>query len=103
MATTAAAQEAAEAAVGAVGCGYDLTDDLRLFRAKPGGRLLDFAAAARDLVLPGGAVVPAVPAAIVTDKGERSRFRSDVLSFSQVNKQFIISNSSVLISESINS
>jgi hypothetical protein len=81
------AQEAAEAAVGAVGCGYDLTGDLRLGRAKPVGRLVEIDAAparARDLTLPGGAVVPGVPSGIVADKGERTRFRSDVLSFAQV-------------------
>ena len=79
------AQDAAEAAVGAVGCGYDLTGDLRLARAKPAGRLLEVdAAPARELSLPGGAVVAGVPAGIVADKGERTRFRSDVLSFAQV-------------------
>lgn len=82
------AQEAAEAAVGAVGCGYDLTGDLRLGRAKPGGRLVEVGAAgARELSLPGGAVVAGVPAGIVADKGERARFRSDVLSFVQMAEQ----------------
>ncbi|CAL4901861.1 unnamed protein product [Urochloa decumbens] len=85
------AQEAAEAAVGAVGCGYDLTGDLRLGKAKPGGRLVDIDGAlparARDLTLPGGAAVSGVPAGIVADKGERTRFRSDVLSFSQMAEQ----------------
>ncbi|CAL4894800.1 unnamed protein product [Urochloa decumbens] len=91
------AQEAAEAAVAAVGCGYDLTGDLRLSRAKPAGRLVDMdalalpgrpGAAARDLALPGvPAAVACVPAGIVADKGERTRFRSDVLSFSQMAEQ----------------
>nr|CAB3460753.1 unnamed protein product [Digitaria exilis] len=82
------AQDAAEAAVGAVGCGYDLTRDLRLGRAKPPGRLVEIdAAPARDLSLPGGAVVAGVPAGIVADKGERTRFRSDVLSFAQMAEQ----------------
>ncbi|OEL17148.1 MACPF domain-containing protein, partial [Dichanthelium oligosanthes] len=83
------AQDAAEAAVGAVGCGYDLTGDLRLGRAKPAGRLveLDAARGARELSLPGGAVVAGVPAGIVADKGERTRFRSDVLSFAQMAEQ----------------
>ncbi|CAN6336843.1 unnamed protein product [Urochloa humidicola] len=86
------AQEAAEAAVGAVGCGYDLTGDLRLSRAKPAGRLVDMdasASRARDLALPGaaGAAVAGVPAWIVADKGERTRFRSDVLPFSQMAEQ----------------
>ncbi|XP_040379836.1 MACPF domain-containing protein NSL1-like [Oryza brachyantha] len=84
------AQAAAEAAVGAVGCGYDLTSDLRLSRVKPGGRLVDIdgtSGAHRELVLPGGAVVPSVPVGIVADKGERTRFRSDVLSFAQMAEQ----------------
>jgi hypothetical protein len=82
------AQDAAEAAVRAVGCGYDLTDDLRLFRAKTSaGRLIDLSASPRDLSLPGGAVVHDVPAGIVADKGERARFRSDALPFSQMAEQ----------------
>ncbi|KAG8086377.1 hypothetical protein GUJ93_ZPchr0010g11169 [Zizania palustris] len=83
------AQAAAEAAVGAVGCGYDLTCDLRLGRAKPGGRLVDIDSARgeQELLLPGGTVVPGVPAGIVADKGDRTRFRSDVLSFAQMAEQ----------------
>ncbi|CAN6354412.1 unnamed protein product [Urochloa humidicola] len=87
------AQEAAEAAVSAVGCGYDLTGDLRLSRAKhPAGRLVDIDAASpspsrRDLTLPGGAAVAGVPAGIVADKGERTRFRSEVLPFAQMAEQ----------------
>ncbi|KAK3134870.1 hypothetical protein QOZ80_5BG0411820 [Eleusine coracana subsp. coracana] len=82
------AQAAAEAAVGAVGCGYDLTCDLRLARAKPAGRLVDLdGARGRDLALPGGAVVRGAPAGIAADKGERARFRSDVLSFAQMSEQ----------------
>ncbi|TVU00563.1 hypothetical protein EJB05_54026, partial [Eragrostis curvula] len=85
------AQAAAEAAVGAVGCGYDLTCDLRLTRAKPAGRLLLLVDAgtsrARDLVLPGGAVVRDAPAGVAADKGERTRFRSDALAFAQMAEQ----------------
>uniref|UniRef100_A0A0D9WJK6 MACPF domain-containing protein n=1 Tax=Leersia perrieri TaxID=77586 RepID=A0A0D9WJK6_9ORYZ len=87
------AQEAAEAAVGVVGCGYDLNSDVRLSRVKPGGRLVDIdggssgGEARRELILPGGAVVAGVPVGIVADKGERTRFRSDVLSFAQMAEQ----------------
>lgn len=83
------AQAAAEAAVDAVGCGYDATADLRLARAKPAGRLVELADGARprDLALPGSAVVRGVPAGIAADKGERTRFRSDVLSFAQMSEQ----------------
>jgi hypothetical protein len=71
-----------EAAVGAVGCGYDLTGDLRLGRAKPVGRLVEIdAVRARDLTLRGGAVIlgcragssPTRASGIVADKGERTR------------------------------
>jgi hypothetical protein len=56
-----------------------------LARARPAGRLVELdTARARELSLPGGAVVAGVPAGIVADKGERTRFRSDVLSFAQV-------------------
>lgn len=85
------AQDAAEAAVRAVGCGYDLTDDLRLFRAKLSpGRLLNLfpaSSSTRDLSLPGGAVVRDAPAGVVADKGERARFRSDALPFAQMAEQ----------------
>ena len=88
------AQDAAESAVRALGCGYDLTDDLRLFCVKTSpGCLLDLsspapsASSTRDLSLPGGAVVRDVPAGIVADKGERARFRSDALPFAQMAEQ----------------
>lgn len=38
----------------------------------------------REIVLPGGFSIPNVPKSIKCDKGERTRFRSDVLSFQQV-------------------
>lgn len=81
-------ETAAERAVAAVGCGYDLAADLRLAYCKE-GRLIEIeTAGARDLVLPGGIVVPDVPKSIRCDKGERTRFRSDVLSFHQMSQQF---------------
>lgn len=39
-------------------------------------------------MLPGGILIPNVPKAIKCDKGERTRFRSDVLSFQQMSEQF---------------
>lgn len=80
------AQTVAERAVATVGCGYDLTSDLWLPRVKT-GRILDFGCdptVLRDLFLPGGVVVKGVPDVIKSDKGERMRFRSDVVSFHQV-------------------
>ncbi|XP_078168415.1 MAC/Perforin domain-containing protein isoform X3 [Carex rostrata] len=79
------AQTVAERAVATVGCGYDLTSDLWLPRVKT-GRILDFGCdrtVLRDLFLPGGVVVKGVPDVIKSDKGERMRFRSDVVSFHQ--------------------
>ena len=86
------AQDAAEAAVGAVGCSYDLIGDLRLGRAKAGGRLVDLDAAGtgtspRDLAFPGSAVMAGALAGVVADKGERARFCSDVPPFAQMAEQ----------------
>lgn len=81
-------QEAAERAVAAIGLGYDLNLDIKLSACKggPNGvRLIELGEAGmRDLVLPGEIVVPGVSSLIKCDKGERTRFSSDVLSFTQV-------------------
>lgn len=81
-------QSAAEKAVSVIGFGYDLCNDLRLSSCKPGpsgSKLIDIDfTRSRDLVLPAGVVVPNVPTSINCDKGERTRFRSDVISFNQV-------------------
>ncbi|XP_010917939.1 MACPF domain-containing protein NSL1 isoform X1 [Elaeis guineensis] len=95
-------QAAAEMAVAAVGCGYDLSSDLRLTYCKTGpsgSRLIELdGTLAHDLMLPGGIVVPGVPHSIKCDKGERLRFRSDVVSFHQMAEQF---NQSMLLSGKI--
>ncbi|KAG9448093.1 hypothetical protein H6P81_014221 [Aristolochia fimbriata] len=81
-------QTAAEKAVSVIGCGYDLCSDIRLSYCKQMSRLVELDQnLARDLVLPGGIVVPNVSKAIKCDKGERMRFRSDVLSFHQMSEQ----------------
>lgn len=78
-------QSAAEKAVSVIGCGFDLATDLRLSACKAGSSLIELnQARTKDLVVPGGVVVPNVSASIKCDKGERTRFRSDVLSFNQV-------------------
>lgn len=81
-------QSAAEKAISVIGFGYDLTNDVRLSACKPGpsgSRLIDLGPTlTRDLVVPGGVVVRNVSTGIKCDKGERTRFRSDVLSFNQV-------------------
>ncbi|KGN64702.1 MACPF domain-containing protein NSL1 [Cucumis sativus] len=83
-------QSAAEKAVSVIGFGYDLCNDLRLSSCKPGpsgSKLIDIDfTRSRDLVLPAGVVVPNVPTSINCDKGERTRFRSDVISFNQMSE-----------------
>ncbi|KAM7500768.1 hypothetical protein LguiA_025182 [Lonicera macranthoides] len=85
-------QSAAEKAVSVIGYGYDLTADIRLSACKAGpsgSRLIEIEqSTTKDLVVPGGIVVPNVSASIKCDKGERTRFRSDVLSFNQMSEQF---------------
>ncbi|KAK8642106.1 hypothetical protein V6N13_011466 [Hibiscus sabdariffa] len=85
-------QSAAEKAVSVIGFGYDLSKDIRLSACLPGpsgSRLIELdSEASRDLVFPGGIVVKKVPNSIKCDKGERTRFRSDVFSFSQMSEKF---------------
>ncbi|KAK9064258.1 hypothetical protein SSX86_015638 [Deinandra increscens subsp. villosa] len=85
-------QSAAEKAVSVIGYGYDLTCDIRLTGCKPGpsgSTLIDLGGTlTKDLVLPGGVVVPDVSPSIKCDKGDRTRFHSDVLSFNQMSEQF---------------
>lgn len=82
------AAKAAEVAIGSIGRGYDVSADLRLKFCK--GDTLDSHLIVIDedhcqeIALPGGISVPNVPTSIKCDKGERTRFRSDVLSFQQV-------------------
>ncbi|KAL3577023.1 hypothetical protein D5086_022306 [Populus alba] len=86
------AQSAAEKAVSVIGFGYDLTKDIRLSYCKPGlfgSRLIELDLTRnQELVIPGGVVVQNVPIGIKCDKGERTRFLSDVLSFNQMSEKF---------------
>lgn len=76
-------QLAAEKAVSVIGHGYDLCNDIRFSACK--SSLIDIdTSRTRDLVFPSSVVVPNVPVSIKCDKGERTRFRSDVFSFNQV-------------------
>lgn len=80
--------EVGDEVVRALGAGFDLTSDFRLRFAKAAARRLveldddD----RRDVPLPGGggAALRGVPRDVVVDKGDRIRFRSDVLEFNQV-------------------
>ncbi|ONK55638.1 uncharacterized protein A4U43_UnF560 [Asparagus officinalis] len=85
-------QDAAEVAINSIGLGYDIASDIRLKFCKsesPDPCLIELDSdQAQDIVLPGGITVPNVPKSIKCDKGERTRFRSDVLSFQQMSEQF---------------
>ena len=76
-------QMAAEKAVNVIGQGYDLCSDIKFSACR--NRLIEIDKThSRDLVFPGGVVVSDVPSSIKCDKGERTRFHSDVLPFNQV-------------------
>ncbi|GJV80568.1 hypothetical protein Tco_1516438 [Tanacetum coccineum] len=79
--------------VSVIGYGYDLTCDIRLTACKPGlsgSSLIELnETTTKDLVVPGGVVVPNVSPAIKCDKGERTRFHYDVLTFNQLAKALI--------------
>ncbi|XP_024020880.1 MACPF domain-containing protein At4g24290 [Morus notabilis] len=73
--------------------GYDISTDLRLKDCK-GGDSSDSCLIeideddGREIVLPGGITISNVSKSIKCNKGERTRFRSDVLSFQQMSEQF---------------
>ncbi|XP_074590787.1 MACPF domain-containing protein At4g24290-like isoform X2 [Curcuma longa] len=79
-------------AIKVIGLGYDITSDIRLKHCKKDSSnscLIELDHnQTHDVVLPGGLVVADVPKSIRCDKGERIRFRSDVLSFQQMSEQF---------------
>lgn len=88
MALKLSAVEAATTAIQSIGCGYDISLDLRLKYCKWGStnyRLIEVNEdEGKEIVLPGGVLVSNVPKAIKCDKGERTRLQSDVLTFQQV-------------------
>lgn len=87
MALRVPAPKAAEIAINSIGRGYDVAVDLRLKYCKgdsKDSRLIEIEDGGLEIVLPGGISIPNVSKSIKCDKGERTRFRSDVLSFQQV-------------------
>jgi hypothetical protein len=83
-------ESAAEKAVSVIGQGYNLCTDIRFSACK--SRLIQIdntSSHTRDLVFPSGVVVPNVPLSIKSDKGDCTRFRSDVLTFNQVIATFL--------------
>ncbi|RLM62280.1 MACPF domain-containing protein [Panicum miliaceum] len=86
-------QSTAEAAIRSIGLGFDVVSDIRIKyckqRSSPDPWLIQLDhGEVQDIVLPGGLTVAGVTKSIKCDKGERMRFRSDVLSFQQMSEQF---------------
>ncbi|KAG2603421.1 hypothetical protein PVAP13_5KG770500 [Panicum virgatum] len=86
-------QSTAEAAIRSIGLGFDVISDIRIKyckqRSSPDPWLIELDhEEVQDIVLPGGITVSGVTKSIKCDKGERMRFRSDVLSFQQMSEQF---------------
>ncbi|GAB4847863.1 hypothetical protein Ancab_026923 [Ancistrocladus abbreviatus] len=92
MALKLSAPRAAEVAIRSIGRGYDISTDLRLKYCK--GDSIDAHLIeidedqCQDVILAGGITVANVSKSIKCDKGEWTRFRSDVLSFQQMSEQF---------------
>ncbi|KAH6813876.1 MAC/Perforin domain-containing protein [Perilla frutescens var. frutescens] len=88
MALRLPAGEAAKVAIQSIGRGYDISLDLRLKYCKGDSRMIEIDEdQGREIVLPGGIQVANVSKSIKCDKGERTRFRSDVLTFQQMSEQ----------------
>lgn len=83
-------------ALDCLGKGFDLTSDFRMKFAKGlinGGRLVVIDEMnKRDIMVPGGVTIKDVSEDIRCDKGDRVRFKSDVLPFNQVCSSFLFSN-----------
>lgn len=84
---------AVEKAVRCLGRGVDMTGDLRLKHCKDAGGCLVVRSAGRKAaeekaVVPGFGVVADLPADVRCGKGDRIRFRSDVLEFNKMSEAF---------------
>ncbi|GAV58958.1 MACPF domain-containing protein [Cephalotus follicularis] len=75
-------------AVEALGKGFDLSNDFRLKYAKRSGRLVILDESnKRDILIPGGGpTITNLSQDIRCDKGDRIRFKSDVLQFNQMSE-----------------
>ncbi|KAJ7979133.1 MACPF domain-containing protein [Quillaja saponaria] len=72
-----------------LGKGFDLTSDFRLKFAKgiQGGRLVVLDEVNKtDILIPGGTTIKGVSENIRCDKGDRTRFKSEVLEFNQMSQ-----------------
>ncbi|XP_052142693.1 MACPF domain-containing protein At1g14780 [Oryza glaberrima] len=85
-----AAVAAAEKAVRCLGRGFDMAGDLRLKYCKGGGAgcLVERRDETTPLTVPGVGVIADVPADVRCDKGDRVRFKSDVLEFNKMSELF---------------
>ncbi|RYR65603.1 hypothetical protein Ahy_A03g011531 isoform C [Arachis hypogaea] len=83
-------QLAAEKAVSVIGQGYDLCSDIRFSACKSSTLIEIDHKHTRDMLfpVPGSILVHNVPSSIKCDKGERTRFHSDVLTFNQMSEHF---------------
>nr|KAJ0185483.1 hypothetical protein LSAT_V11C900504680 [Lactuca sativa] len=101
MALKLPAAEAANVAIQSIGCGYDMTSDLRLkyrkrrYDSDVGNnpyrncRLIEIEEdECRDIVLPGGLLLLDVPQSIKCHEGEHRRLHSNPLSFQLMSQQF---------------
>ncbi|GLJ11938.1 hypothetical protein SUGI_0180610 [Cryptomeria japonica] len=78
-------------AIEALGQGFDITNDFRLKYCKrqyqSGSSLVELDEKnVQDIVLPGGLLIPNVSRDIRCDKGEQTRFKSDILEFNQMSE-----------------
>lgn len=74
-----------ESAINSLGKGFDLTSDFRLKFCKGEERLIVLnETERRELMVPGFGAVRDVSVDIKCDKGDRTRYQSDILTFTQV-------------------
>lgn len=75
-------------ALGSLGKGFDLTSDFRLKYCKGDDRLVVLNEEFIELHVPGFGVFNGVSADIKCDKGDNTRYQSDILNFNQVSSRF---------------
>ena len=74
-----------DAALASLGKGFDLTSDFKLKYCKGQHRLVLLnEAQRRDLIVPGFGAIKDVSIDIKCDRGDRTRYQSDILNFNQV-------------------
>lgn len=80
-------------ALSSLGKGFDLSSDFRLKYCKGEERLVQLnQAQTRELVVPGFGSLENVSVDVKCDKGERTRYQTDILDFKQVRNSNCINN-----------